>query len=192
MEHLQQNINLPLEARTEAFNGGGLVPTPFTGGTSTTVLLFASAATITGPQGNVAIPTWITATNDAALGTIVTIFKPGFYVVDFEVQVTATAMAGFDVTLGVSQDVAAGGLTAVPAFATAGMLAVARQVSIATETQIPIKLSVPVSVSPEQSIAGTLIRFHGALTGGGPPVDALIAGAGGAWFRVRRVNQLHQ
>lgn len=192
MEHLQQNINQPLEARVEAFNGGGLVATPFTGGTSTTVLLFTAAATITGPQGNVAIPSWITATNDAALGTIVTIFKPGFYIVDLHVQVTATAMAGFDVVLGVSQDVAAGGLTAVPAFATSGMLAVERQVSIATETQIPIDITVPLSVSPEQSIAGSLVRFHAALQAGGPPVDALIAGAGGAWFRVRRVNQLHQ
>ena len=189
---LQQNINQPLEHRVEVLNTTGLVPTPFTGAVATTVLLFAGASTFVGPQGAVAIPTWLTSTNDANQGTTVTIFKPGVYMVELYLEQVADAMAGFDLVWGISQDVAAGGLTAVPAYATAGMLTVERNVSIANELVIPHKIEVPVMVSPEQSIAGSVIRFHAALQAGGPPVDALTADTPGAWFRIRRVNQLHQ
>jgi hypothetical protein len=188
---LDQNINKPLESRLEILNTGGLVPTPFTGGTSTTVLRFAAASTFIGPQGAVQPPSFATAVNDANLGTVITIFEPGVYIADLYVQQIADAMVGFDVTLGISQDIGAAGLTAVPSFATAGILAVHRNVSIANELIIPLPVQAPFMVSPEQSIAGSVIRFHAALTAGGAPVDALTADVPGAWFRIRRENQLH-
>jgi hypothetical protein len=189
---LPQNINQPLATRLEVLNTTGLVATPFTGSASTTVLNFAGAATFVGPQGAVQVPSWITATNSATLGTIVTIFKKGVYIVEFYLQQLATGAAGFDITWGISQDVAVGGLTAVPSFATSGMLTVQRNVSIIDELVVPHPISVPIMVSPEQEQAGSLIRFHAALTAGGPPVDALTADAGGAWFRIRAVNDLQQ
>jgi hypothetical protein len=189
---LQQHIDRPLSARNEVLNTTGLVATPFTGGTSTTVLRFNGAATFIGPQGAVQVPTWLTSVNDANLGTVVTIFKPGIYAVDFYLQIVATAMVGFDVTYGISQDVGAAGLIAVPSFATAGVLSVGRLVTIATELIVPVQVTVPVTVSPEQSIAGSAIRFQAALTAGGAPVDALTPDVGGAWFRIRAENQLHQ
>jgi hypothetical protein len=190
---LRQNINQALDSRVEVLNTTGLVPSPFTGATSTTVLLFVGAPTFVGPQGAVTIPSWLTAVNDANLGTVVTILKPGVYQVDLYIEEVADAMVGFDVVYGISQDVAVGGLTAVPAFATAGMLAVQRNVSVVNEAIVPLPISTTVMVSPEQSIAGSAIRFHAALAGGGPPVDALNPAADdpSAWYRIRRIDQLH-
>lgn len=189
--HLQQNINQPLASRLELLNTAGLVAVPFTGSTSTTVLQFAGAAAsmqFFGPQGAVQVPAWITAVTAPTTATVVTIFKKGVYMVELYIQ----QLADFDVTYGISQDVAVGGLTAVPSFATAGMLTVSRNVSIATETIVPLPIVVPVMVSPEQEQAGSVIRFHAAATAGGPPVDALTAGSPGAWFRIRAVNDLQQ
>lgn len=190
--HLQQSINLPIPTRREVLNTTGLVASPHTGTINTTVLNFAGAATFIGPQGAVAIPSWIDSTNSATLGTTVTIFKPGVYMVELYLEQIADAMVGFDITFGISQDVAAAGLIAVPSFATAGVIAVERHVTIATETIVPHLVKVPVTVSPEQSSAGSVIRFHAALTAGGAPVDALTADTPGAWFRVRAIGELQQ
>jgi hypothetical protein len=162
------------------------VATPFTGSANTAVLLFTGAAVITGPQGNTAIPTWIASANSATDGTSVTIFKPGMYHVALYTQ----QVASVDVTYGISQDAAAGAITAVPAFATAGILAVARRVTIAGQTQVANFLDTIVTVSPEQSISGSIIRFLAALSGGGAPANTQTAAA--AWFRVRKLNDLSQ
>lgn len=186
---LPQNINRPLDTRLEVFNRSGLVASPFTGATSLTVLLFAGASGFVGPQGAIQVPSWVTAVNDANLGTLVTLIEPGTYQVDLYLEQVGDPVADTDVVYGISQDVAAGGLIAVPSFATAGMLAVQRNVSL--EDIVPLPISAIAYVSPEQSIAGSIIRFHAALGAGGPPVDALTAGDPGAWFRIRRINQLH-
>jgi hypothetical protein len=186
MSYLQQTIDRPLAARNEVLNTTGLVATPFTGVTSTAVLLWTGAAGFTGPQGAVQVPTWLTATNDANLGTVVTIFKPGVYSAFLYCQ----QVASVDITYGISADVVVGGLTAVPAFATAGMLAVARRVTIAGQTQVGITLAAEIMVSPEQSIAGSVVRFHATLSAGGAPAASQTAAA--VWFRIRKVNDLHQ
>jgi hypothetical protein len=186
MGHLAQNINLPLSARNELLNTGGLVASPFTGAVNTSVLLFAAAATPTGPQGAVAIPSWAFATNDANAGTVVVLLEPGMYFAQLYVQ----QVASVDVTYGISQDVVVGGFTAVPAFATAGMLAVQRRVTIAGQTQISTPLSAYIPVSPENSQIGTSVRFHATLTAGGAPAVTQTAAA--AWFRIRKINDLHQ
>ncbi len=185
---LQQNINQPLATRLEILNTTGLVATPFTGSLSTSVLLFAGASTFVGPQGAVQVPAWIATANSATLGTTVTITKKGVYMVELYVQ----QLAAFDAVWGISQDVAVGGLTAVPAFSTVGMLTVQRNLSVATETIVPHHISVPVLVSPEQEQLGSVIRFHAALAGSAPPVDAFTAGSPGAWFRIRAINDLQQ
>lgn len=186
MGYLPQGIDLPLAARCEALNTTGLVATPFTGSVNTAVLLFTGAAVITGPQGNTAIPTWIASANSATDGTSVTIFKPGVYDVSLYVQ----QVASVDVTYGISQDAAAGAITAVPAFATAGIIAVARRVTIAGQTQVATGVRSTVMVSPEQSLAGSIIRFLATLSAAGAPANTQTAAA--AWFRVRKLNDLHQ
>lgn len=189
--HLRQNINQPLATRLELLNTAGLVASPYTGSASTSVLLFAgadAAMQYVGPQGAVQVPSWITAISSATLGTVITIFKKGVYMVELYVE----QLADFDLVWGISQDVAVAGLTAVPTFATAGMLTVERNVSVATETIVPHQIAVPVMVSPEQEQLGSAIRFHAALAGSAPPVDALTAGSPGAWFRIRAVNDLQQ
>lgn len=188
MGYLPQAIDLPLAARNELLNTGGLVASPFTGSVNTAVLLFAAAATPTGPQGAVAIPSWATSDNSATLGTSITLLKPGMYFVQLYVQ----QVASVDVVYGISQDVAAAGLlaTAIPAFATAGMLAVQRRVTIAGQTQTATPLWAIVPVSPEQSQLGSVIRFHATLGATGAPAVTQTAAA--AWYRVRKLNDLHQ
>lgn len=186
--HLQQSINLPIPTRREVLNTTGLSASPHTGTINTTVLLFAGAPTFVGPQGAVPIPSWLDSANSATLGTTVTIFKPGVYMAELYLE----QLDGFDITFGISQDVAAAGLIAVPAFATAGVLTVSRNVSVATETNVPHLVKVPITVSPEQSAAGSVIRFQAALTAGGAPVDAFVADSPGAWFRIRCIGELQQ
>ena len=186
MGYLPQAVDLPLAARNELLNTGGLVVSPFTGAVNTAVLLFTAAATPVGPQGAVAIPTWATSANDANAGTSVTLLKPGMYFV----QLYCQQVAAVDVTYGISQDAAAGAITAVPAFATAGIVAVQRRVTIAGQTQVATHLSALVPVSPEQSIAGSVIRFLATLSAGGAPANTQTAAA--AWYRIRKLNDLHQ
>ncbi len=188
MSYLPQAIDLPLASRNELLNTGGLVATPFTGSGNTAVLLFTAAATPTGPQGAVAIPSWATSANDAVAGTSVTILKPGMYFV----QLYAQQVASVDVVYGISQDVAAAGLlaTAIPAFATAGFVSVQRRVTIAGQSQTSTLLSAVIPVSPEQSQLGSVIRFHATLGATGAPAATQTAAA--AWYRVRKINDLHQ
>jgi hypothetical protein len=186
MGYLPQTIDNPLAARNEALNTTGLVATPFTGTGSTAVLLWTGAATFQGPQGAVQVPTWITAVNDAVLGTVVTLLKSGVYRASLYLQ----QVAAVDVTYGISADVVAGGLTAVPAFATAGMLAVQRRVTIAGQTQTATPIWTDIMVGPENTSAGVAVRFHAALSGGGAPAASQTAAA--AWYRIQRINDLHQ
>lgn len=181
MGHLPQTINLPLAQRVEALNTGGLVASPFTGAVSVAVLLFTAATAIT-PAGSTA---FISAVNDANLGTVVTINEPGVY----EAELFVAQVASVDVVLGISQDVVVGGLTAVPAFATVGMLDVQRLVTIAGQTSTARGITSRIIVSPEQADAGSLVRFHATLQAGGAPAVALVAAS--AYFRITRLNQAH-
>lgn len=179
--YLPQNINLPLDQRVEVLNTGGLVASPFTGAVSVAVLLFTAASVVTGPAA------FASAANDANLGTIVTLNKPGIYSCKLYLQQVFDGAGA--ITFGISQDVAVGGLTAVPAFATAGMLAVRNNVNVATMTNTPLEIATRLTVSPEQADAGSLVRFHCTLSAGLAPALSLVAAA--AYFRIRRINQLH-
>jgi hypothetical protein len=186
--HLQQSINQPLAQRLEVLNTTGLVASPFTGAVAIATLLFAGASEFIGPQGAVAIPSWLTTINDADQGTLVRIFQPGVYMA--ELYLEQNDVGTTDTTYGISADVDVAGLTAVPSFATPGMLAVARNQTVAGETNVPLELCAPIDVSPDQSIAGVAVRFHATLSAGLAP-EALVAGSPGAYFRIRRINQLH-
>lgn len=178
MGHLPQNINRPLTLQSAIVNTGGLVVSPFTGAVNTSILLFAVAGTVSGPTS------YITETNDAAAGTSVVLFKPGVYEVRLYLEITEPV----DVRFGISQDVAAAGLNTEPSFATAGFLDVQR-----ATTAVLLSNSGPITthvlVRPEQSIAGTTIRFHTTLVGGAAPAAALIAA--GCYYTILRNNQEH-
>ncbi len=182
--HLRQNINNPIAQISSAFNTvGGLVATPFTGAVNDSVLLFAAAPLILGPGG------YLAANNDANNGTTVTINKPGAYTCVLSVECDEEPI---DVVVGLSQDVAAAGLTNAPAFATAGFLDVQRTTYAGAPTagmRVPLQIATTVIVSPEQAVAGSVIRFHATTPAGAAPANAFVAAS--AFYVVQRVNQAH-
>lgn len=179
-DYLPQNINRPLSHRLAIVTTGGLVASPFTGAVNTAVLLFANLGTVSGPT------TEMVSDNDGDDGTSIAIVKPGVY----QVRLYLEADEPIDVRVGISQDVAAGGLTAEPSFATAGMLDVQRFTTLANLANA-MCLSRNVIVSPEQSLAGvgSLIRFHATLVGGAAPAGAFVQAA--AYYTIVRNNQAH-
>lgn len=179
MGHLPQNINLPIAQRSELTNTGGIVA-GFTGTANDAVLLFATPFT---PQQGP--PSYIVETNDAAAGTSVSINEPGVYAVELYIEPAGANTVHF----GISQDVAAAGLTTDPDFATAGFLAVGHAVSLAAAV-LPALLQTTVMVSPEQSIAGSVIRFHATDGGDAAPGAGSIIVAS-CYYRIRKINQLH-
>lgn len=178
MGHLPQNINRPLTLQSAITNTGGLVVSPFTGAVNTSILLFAVAGTVSGPTS------YITETNDANAGTSVVLFKPGVY----EVRLYTEIEEPVDVRFGISQDVAAAGLTTEPSFATAGFLDVQRATTAALAANAA-PITTHVLVRPEQSISGTTIRFHATLVGGAAPTDALNQAP--VYYTILRNNQEH-
>ncbi len=180
-DHLAQNINRPLSHRLAIVNTGGLVATPFVGAVNDAVLLFTAAGTQS-PVGNVEM----VEDNDGDDGTSIAIVKPGVYQVRLYLEITEP----FDVRFGISQDVAAAGLTTEPSFATDGFLDVQRNTA-ANMLSNSAGISRNVIVSPEQSLAGvgSVIRFHATLVGGAVPTNALIAA--GCYYTIVRNNQAH-
>ena len=179
MGYLPQDINRPLAQRSAIVNtAGGLVASPFTGAVNTAVLLFAAAGIVSGPTS------YIVEVNDAAAGTSVVLRKPGVYEVRLYLEITEP----IDVRFGISQDVAAAGLNTEPSFATNGFLDVQR-----ATTALLLSNSGPITthilVRPEQSIAGTTIRFHATIVGGAAPANAFIAA--GCYYTILRNNQEH-
>ncbi len=177
MGHFSQNINLPLSARAEILNTGGLVATPFTGVVNDAVLLFTALGVITGP------PAGIVQANDANAGTSVTLFQPGVYDVKLYLQQLAAQTTEY----GISQDVAAAGLIGDPSFAIAGFLEVRRSVSIAGQTAEPLGISTTVFVNAAQAANGTVIRFHATDGAGAAPAADFTAAA--CYYRIQRINQ---
>ncbi len=180
MGHLPQNINYPLSLRSEIENTGGLVATPFTGAVNDVVLLFTAAGTVTGPG------IYITEVNDANNGTSVTVTKAGLY----SYKLYFESFQAADIVFGVSQDVAAAGLTGAPSFAIAGFLDVQASTGVAAEVSKPLEIAGTFIVSPEQEVAGTVIRFHASTPAGAAPAAILVQAT--AYYRIRRINQAHE
>jgi len=170
-----QNTNQSLSQVVEALNTGGLVASPFTGSVNISVLLFTAATTLT------AATPFMTAVNSAANGTSLTIFKPGRY----SVELGLATLAGVAPTFGISQDVAAAGLTGVPAFTIAGFTDVLPSL-VPAATNIPIKITSELVVSRAQAQAGSVIRFHAALAGPAAPAASIVQTS--AYFRVRNIG----
>jgi hypothetical protein len=132
------------------------------GATNDTVLRFNSAND--GSTGDS-----MTITHDATDGDSVLLTKRGIYQVEF----TFSAAASDEVRLGISADVAAGGLTGDPAMATAGMLDVGGGL-LPVATTAYWKLSAMLVVTEAQADAGVTVRFHGSDAAGGVIADAAI------------------
>lgn len=161
---LQQNLNQNVSQIHGAFNNG-LAASPFTGSTNDNVLLFAAAnEVVTGPAADVVIA------NSATIGTTVTLSKAGVYAVELGVGMLAAAAA---LICGISQDITASGLTTAIDITSAGALDVTTPITIVDADLSFIKLTTFAFVTPIQEAAGSVIRFHAGVTGGGPPTVML-------------------
>ncbi len=174
---LLQNINMARSLDVSAFNSD-LVATPFTGAVNDNVLLWQAAnQAIGGP------PSYTTIANDANLGTAVTLFKAGTYFIELSLAITADVTAFI---AGISQDIVASGLTTAIVIGSAGALQATGSITAIDADLGNIALSTYAFVSPEQEAAGSVIRFHAGVAGGGPPTIMLTAAT--SWYRVRRVG----
>ena len=109
-------------------------------------------------------------TNVAADGTVVTLNKAGVYAVELGIGTLAAAAA---LICGISQDITASGLTTAIDITSAGALDVTTPMTNAVAVLQFTKLTTTVFVTPIQEAAGSLIRFHAGVTGGGPPTVML-------------------
>lgn len=143
-----------------------------TGAVNTAVLLWSGAPAEDIGGDNVV------DTNDADDGTTIVISQPGIYVAELDVLIVGDAAA--NPTLGISKNVAVGGLTAVPAYATAGMLKVLPTTQPAA-TDVPQSVSAVFEVTDQEAravaggITGAIIRFHAAIAGPAAPGAGLAA-----------------
>lgn len=168
--------------RATVRNQAGLVAAK-TGTTDTAVTSWAAGTVTTGPDS-------IEAVQTAANGTVVRIRTAGRYRCEF--GCTKLGDGDTTLTLGLSRDVAAGGLNTAPAFATAGMLIVLPTVlPAATASTVSLFYSSDIEVSPLQArqvvggIQGVLVRFH-AFGAAGAPAAGLPATP--AWYFVERIG----
>lgn len=173
-----QSQSLRISVRNQA----GLVVAR-TGTTDTAVLSFAAGTVTEGADS-------IEAVSTAANGTVVRIRTSGRYVC--EIGAIKIADADTPITFGFSVDVDAAGLAAVPAFATAGMLAVVPIAAPAAAlVNVPFLYTTEIDVSAEQArqvvsgVQGAQVRFH-AFGAAAAPAAGL--GQTPAWFAVRWVG----
>lgn len=138
-------------------NQAGLVAAR-TGTVDTAVLSWAAGTTTEGADS-------IEAVSAAATGTVIRIRTPGVY--RCEIGALKVADADTPITFGFSRDVAAGGLAAVPAFATAGMLAVMPIAAPAAAlVNVPFIYSTEIEVTQADArkvvsaVQGVQVRFH--------------------------------
>ena len=177
-----QNLNQPLDQEVAARNLTDGLNAAVIGAVSTSVLRFNLAAVITG-----ATPAFIRATNDADLGTEVTILKSGLYSVKLYLQ---AAPGAFDVVYAVSQDVAVAGLTAEPTFAIAGFVDVQRTINTAVDAIVSsLELKTEIIVPHQAPGTGSMIRFHATGPAGISPLGDLVLAT--AYYTVERINQAH-
>jgi hypothetical protein len=123
--------------------------------------------------------------HDATDGDSVTITKRGIY----EVEFTFSAAASDEVLLGLSADVAAGGLSADPAMTVAGMLDVGGGL-LPASTSAYWKLTARVTVTEAEALAGKVVRFHGTDAANGVIADAAILNNTDCHAKIIRVADL--
>lgn len=153
-----QRINTDL-TETPLFTNNTLNAT-FTGTGSTAVLRFNADGTYAGPTGG------ITETRTDALGTTWSITEPGIY----SIELTWSQSGAVTNVFGLSLNVAAGGLTAVPALATAGMTHIVPAISLATQIVSGTLTAVyRITQTLARAAGGALVRGHAAAAGGGAP-----------------------
>lgn len=132
------------------------------GSTNDAVLRFNSANDVV--EGDA-----MAVTHDAADGDSVRITKRGIY----EVAFTFSGAASDEVRLGISADVAAGGLTGDPDMTIAGMLDVGGGLAPAATT-LYYKLTATVFVTEAEALVGKVVRLHGSDAADGVIADAAI------------------
>ena len=170
MTHLPQSLNQGRAVDVSAFNAG-LVATPFTGSTNTSVLLWDPAnQALTGADD------FRSVENSATLGTSVTLTRKGVYLVELNLAVTADAAA---LVAGISQD--GTDLNTDILITDAGALDATGLITNATDLT-NVKLTTMAFVAPEQQIAGSVIRFHASA---GDAAPAIMLTQATSWYRVR-------
>jgi len=161
-----------------------------TGTTNISVLNFANNPTVNGVVAGQA--EYVTAANSATLGSSVVLRMPGIYTVQFFANIVADALIPI---FGISQDVAAAGLTTAPSFATAGFFNVQPPVvAVATAAGciIPVNITSSFEVTDRQAaqvaggVTGSIIRFHAATSGPATPGAGVEQATG--YFEIRRTG----
>lgn len=178
----QQFVDLQSSANTISVrNQAGLVAAR-TGTTDTAVLSWAAGVVTVNADA-------IEAVQTAANGTVIRVRTPGRY--RAEIGLIKVADADNPITFGFSRDVVAGGLAAVPSFATSGMLAAqAVAAPAAAVVSPPWNYSTEVQVSQAQArqvvggVQGVLLRFHAFGAAAAPAAGLSQAG----WYMVERVG----
>jgi hypothetical protein len=152
-------------SRISVLNANGLVAAK-TGTTDTAVTSWTASPTTVGADS-------IESVQTAALGTTIRIRTAGIYRATF--QCAKLGDADSVITFGFSKNVAAGGLAAAPAYATAGMLWVLPvTLPAATASTIPVFYTVDFEVTQAEArtvvsaVQGAQIRFHAFGAAGAP------------------------
>jgi hypothetical protein len=183
-ETLQQLADVPasdvLGVPEEVVELRDIVDGSVAGSTNDAVLRFNSANDNVVPASG-----GMVVTHDATDGDSVLISKRGVY----EVSFTFSAAASDEVRLGVSANVAAGGLTGDPAMTIAGMLDVGGGLLPAATTAY-WKVGATLRVTESQAKAGVTVRAHGTDAAGGVIPDAAIDQNTDCHLRITRVADL--
>lgn len=168
--------------RISVRNQAGLVAAR-TGTTDTSVLSFAAGTVTEGADH-------IEAVSTAENGTVIRIRTAGTYWC--EVGALKVADADSPITFGFSVDVAAGGLNTVPAFATAGFLAVMPIAAPAAAlVNVPFIYGTEIEIDAETArqvvsgVQGAQVRFHARAAAAAPAAGLAQTPA---WFLVRWVG----
>lgn len=174
-----QRINAEL-VETSLFTNNTL-NAQFTGTTNDAVLLWNAAGAYTGTSGNITDSNIVgAAAND---GSFQSIFEPGLYAVDLTWSQTGAAANVW----GLSLNVAAGGLTGVPALATVGMTHVLVVTSLANQIMSgTISAVYRITQTLARATGGALVRGHATEPDGTPPI-LLTAGI----FNAIRISKVY-
>lgn len=158
----------------------GITDGSVAGTTNDAVLRFDSANDV-----QLGDASWATIAHDAVGGDSVALNKRGVY----HAVLVFSQAASNEARLGISADVAAAGLTGLPAMGTAGMLKVGGAL-LPAATAAYSSVETFVLVSEAEAKAGKVIRAHGTVAAGSVIQDASIAQNADCMLQITRIGDL--
>ena len=125
--------------------------------------------------------------NSVADGDSILCTRSGIYLL----TLVFSAAASDGVDLGISQDVAAGGLTGDPVMTLAGMLTVGGLLNPAANTAV-CNLTAIASITAADAAGNVVFRAHGTDSAGGVVADAAILLNTDCYFQVVKIAELNE